>query len=61
MTHLSSHGLTEFETITKRLKDNNIPYHIEMSNNIIINLETDDIELINYAKNNNPNLVNENE
>jgi hypothetical protein len=54
--HLIDNLDDELDTILKKLLKNKIPYSISQRNGKIISLETDDIELINYAKNNNPNL-----
>jgi len=58
--HLIDNLDDELDTILKKLLKNKIPYSISQRNGKIISLETDDVELINYAKKNNPNLVNEN-
>lgn len=54
--HLKDDSINELDLIFNRLDENNIPYSIEYRDGKIIKLETDDIELINYAKKNNPNL-----
>ena len=61
MTHLSSHKQTEFEIIMKRIYEEKIPCYFETRNNIIVHLDTEDEELIAYAKLNNPDLVDEEE
>jgi thymidylate synthase len=55
--HLIDNSSNELELLLEKLKNKKIPYSISQRNGKIISLETDDIELINYAKKNNPNLV----
>ena len=60
MTHhlKDSSNNNELDTILNRLRENNIPFIMDYDfNGKITSLETDDIELINYAEKNNPSLV----
>ena len=54
--HLKDNSTDELKNILHRLKKSKIPYSITQRNNKIIQLDTDDTELINYAKKNNPDL-----
>ena len=57
MTRLIDNTTPALELIIQRLQDNDIEFKIEYSNGLVMKLETDDAELLEYARNNNPNLV----
>jgi hypothetical protein len=57
--HLVDPTKSELQIILDRLLLNDIPYEIEINESgLVIMVETDDIELIVYAKKNNPKLEN---
>ena len=57
MIRLIDNTTPALELIIQRLQDNDIEFKIEYSNGLVMKLETDDAELLEYARNNNPNLV----
>jgi hypothetical protein len=57
MTHLTDNSTNELKIILERIYKENKPCIVSYDfTGKILSLETDDIELINYAKKNNPNL-----
>ena len=56
MIRLIDNTTPPLEEIIQRLQDNGVEFKIEYSNGLVMKLETDDAELLEYARNNNPNL-----
>jgi len=56
MTHLKDKSPDKLKIILVRLLKNKIPYILTKQEGKIIELETTDKELIEFAKKNNPNL-----
>tara|TARA_R110002012_G_scaffold39111_1_gene108460 strand:- start:300 stop:482 length:183 start_codon:yes stop_codon:yes gene_type:complete len=55
--HYVDPTVNPLDVIIDRLVNNNIFYYIEVKDNLVIALNTDDEELIQYSLNNNPDLV----
>ena len=55
--HYVDPTVNPLNVILDRLIENDIFYYIEVREDLIIALNTDDTELIEYSLNNNPNLV----
>ena len=54
--HFIDNSRSELQIIIERLRLNEIDYVVETTDGKIMKLDTDDKELIQYAKKNNPNL-----
>ena len=55
--HYTDQSTNTLNVILERLKENDIFYYIEVKENLIINVNTEDAELLEYALNNNPSLA----
>jgi hypothetical protein len=55
--HYVDPTVNPLNVILDRLIENDIFYYIEVREDLVIALNTDDTELIEYSLNNNPNLV----
>jgi len=55
--HYTDQSSNTLNVILERLKENDIFYYIEVKENLIINVNTEDTELLEYALNNNPSLA----
>jgi thymidylate synthase len=56
MNHLKDNTIDQLDLILEKLSKKNIPYSISKRDGKIVDLVTEDQELIKYAKKSNPNL-----